>query len=169
MLMNAIELLQQGFDNLHEAIREDMSDVDGDWLFAQPTPGVNHIGFLFWHLVRDEDTVISYATEQPQLWDAGGWHELFGMDGREQGTGLSPEAAGTLRYDLLLFREYAEAAWARTRPSLERLTEDDLDRVRGGVEWNTGRLLVEGCLGHSWLHLGEIRSIMGPRGWRFRE
>jgi hypothetical protein len=29
--------------------------------------------------------------------------------------------------------------------------------------------LLEGSVGHNWVHLGEVRAILGLRGWRFRE
>ena len=76
--MHAIQLIQQEFANTHMALREDMAEVPADWLFWQPEPGLNHIGFLFWHLVRDEDTVVSWVTHQPELWVSAAWHERLG-------------------------------------------------------------------------------------------
>ncbi len=168
--LHAIQLIQQEFANTHMALREDMAEVPADWLFWQPEPGLNHIGFLFWHLVRDEDTVVSWVTHQPELWVSAGWHERLGMDPQEQGTGLDPTNIAEFRYDPVVFQEYAEAVWARTGPALGTLTEEDLDRAAWkDSPWNIGQQLVEGSLCHAWVHLGEIRYVMGLRGWRFRE
>jgi hypothetical protein len=168
--VNAIELLRQEFDHVHEALRADLGEVEPEWLFWQPAEGLNHVGFLFWHIVRDEDVVVSHVTRQPQLWQAGGWHSRFGMSADEQGTGLSPAALAQFRYNLHEFMSYAEAVWAEAGPRLARLSEPALEAPAWpGSGWNVGRQLVEGCLGHAWLHLGEIRSLMGLRGWRFRE
>lgn len=168
--VHAIQLIQQEFDSAHEALREDIAQVQPEWLFWQPEPGLNHIGFLFWHLVRDEDQVISWLAREPQLWALEGWHERFGMDAKEQGTGLEPSRLESFHYELPAFMDYAEAVWARTRPLLATLTETDLDRAAWkDSPWNIGRQIVEGVLCHAWVHLGEIRFVMGLRGWRFRE
>ncbi|MGH2608228.1 MAG: DinB family protein [Tepidiformaceae bacterium] len=168
--MHAIQLIQEGFDHVHVALREDLAEVEPEWLFWQPEPGLNHIGFLFWHLVRDEDQVVSWLAREPQLWPSEGWHERFGMDAKEQGTGMDASRLESFRYALPEFMEYAEGVWARTGPLLATLSEDDLDKPAWkDSPWNIGRQLVEGVLCHAWVHLGEIRAVMGLRGWRFRE
>lgn len=168
--MNATDLIRQGFAHLHEAVRADIAQVEPDWWWWQPAPTVNHIGFIYWHLVRDEDAVVSWVTRRPQLWLEEGWHTRLDLDSNEQGTGFSVDEASQFRYDLAVFQLYADTVWARTAPSLERLTEEDLDRAAWkDSPWNIGRQVVEGCLAHGWLHLGEIRLLMGLNGWRFRE
>lgn len=168
--MHAIRLIQEGFEHLHQAVRDDLAEVDQGWLFWQPGNGLNHIGFLLWHLVRDEDTVTSYLAKEGQLWEEAGWASRLGLDPGSQGTGLDPELLPGFRYEPPLFLEYAEAVWAATPDRVARLSEDDLDLPAWpGSEWNVGRQLVEGLLCHGWVHLGEIRSIMGLRGWHFRE
>jgi hypothetical protein len=167
--MHAIQLIQEGFDHVHQALLDDIGEVASEWLFWQPASGLNHIGFLFWHLVRDEDAVVSYVTKRPELWGEG-WSERVGMEGNEQGTGMAPERIDAFRYDMDSFLPYAEHVWARTGPALAELSEADLDGPAWpGSDWNVGQQLVEGCLCHSWVHLGEIRSLMGQRGWKFRE
>lgn len=168
--MDAISLLQQEFANLHTGLREDIDQVEPEWYWWQPAPNLNHIGFLFWHIVRDEDVVVSYVTKREPRWTAEGWHKRFGMDAKEQGTGLDPAAMAALGYDPTEFLAYADSVWAATGPALGTLTAEELEGPAWrGSEWNVGQQLVEGCLAHSWLHLGEIRLTMGLRGWRFRE
>jgi hypothetical protein len=168
--MHAMQLVQEGFDHVHEALRADLAEVEPDWLFWQPRPDHNHIGFLFWHLVRDEDQVLSWLAREPQLWPSAGWHERFAMDAGEQGTGMDAGRLATFRYEMPAFMEYAEAVWARSGPLLGTLSEADLDKPAWkDSPWNVGRQLVEGVLCHAWVHLGEIRSVMGLKGWRFRE
>jgi len=163
--MNAIALLHRSFDDLHVALREDRAGVDPAWLWWQPAPGLNHIGFLWWHLVRDEDTVLSYLAKEPELWTGEGWNERFGLEAKDQGTGLDPSRLESFRYDWEGFAEYAEGVWARTLPILDRLTEGALEAPAWpGSDWNVAQQLVEGCLCHSWMHLGEIRSLMGLQG-----
>jgi hypothetical protein len=168
--MNAIEVIVTSFRDAQSAVREDVVEVDDDLFWWQPAEGLNHIGFLFWHLVRDEDTVVSYAAGEPELWAADGWHARFGMDAKEQGTGLDPARISAFRYDRALFMAYAGAVWARTPALVSRLSEDDLDRQAWPEsDWTVATQLVEGSIGHAWVHLGEMRAIKGLRGWRFRE
>lgn len=169
--MDAPSLLRLGFSDLHREIREDVADLGDDELFWQPADGQNHIGFLLWHLVRDEDTVLSQAVlSQPELWAAGGWFERFGMDAREQGTGMERERLAEFRYPLPLLLEYADATWARTDRALGTMPPERLDEaLPWSTDWRLANLLLTGCLNHGWVHLGEIRGLRGLRGWRFRE
>lgn len=165
--MDAITLLAEGFDQLHEALREDMAAVDDEGRWWQPGEGINHIGFLFWHIVRDEDNVIAFLRDKTELWKADAWHARLEMDTEEQGTGMDAQRLREFRYDPQVFQQYAEAVWERTGRELRELRESDLDKP--AYHWTTGRLLTEGCLGHGWEHLGEIRYAKGLRGWRFKE
>jgi DinB superfamily len=169
--MNAIDLLRLAFDDLHTAIREDLEDVSDDWLYWQPAPGLNHIAFLLWHLVRDEDVVVSWSVRhKPQVWEAGGWPDQLGLDHHAQGTGFDPADLGTIRYGLPDFMVYVEAVWAETDAGLQTLTESDLDQpVVGFPSMSVASQLTTGSVAHGWVHLGEIRSIKGLKGWRFRE
>jgi hypothetical protein len=168
--VNVLELLAASFGHLHEALGADIAEVSEDDLWWQPAEGLNHAGFLFWHIVRDEDDVTSHVSRERQLWVTERWHERLGMDANEQGTGLASERLETFRYDRAMFMEYAASVWARTGPLIQGLDEGALVRPAWpGSDWDTARLLVEGCLGHGWEHLGEIRSLKGLRGWRFRE
>lgn len=165
--MQAIPLLKGAFHDLHEVVREEMATVDVGTLEWRAGPGVNTIAFLFWHMVRDEDVVLSDVGRREQMWAEGGFAGRLGLPKTEQGTGMDLEQAGRLRYDMEAFMEYAELVWERRGNVLDGVAEDDLDRVAWeGSNWTTAQLLVEGCLGHSWLHLGEIRFCRGLTGWR---
>lgn len=167
--MNGVEVIRASFEHVHRELRQDIAELPPETLFWQPAPGVNHIGFLLWHVVRDEDLVVSHVCI-PQLWAAEDWAGRTGLPASEQGTGLEPERVDSLRYDLTLFLSYAERVWARTGPALAALADADLDPPAWpGSASTVAQQLVEGCIGHTWLHLGEIRYIKGLRGWRYRE
>jgi hypothetical protein len=167
--MNAIEVISLSFRDVQRCLREDLSGLEDERYWWQPAPDLNHIGFLFWHVIRDEDTVVSYVAGKPELW-RDGWCERMGMDAREQGTGLEPGRLAAFRYDRELFGAYAEAVWARTPGLLTGLTDGDLDRQAWpGSDWTVATQLVEGSIGHAWVHLGEMRATLGLQGWRYRE
>ena len=168
--MDGVEVIRASFEHVHRELRRDVAAVAPEWLWWQAAPGANHIGFLLWHVVRDEDVVVSHVCGLPQVWAAEGWHAELGLAERDQGTGFEAEAASSLRYDLGSLLGYAERVWARTPAAVGALAEADLDPPAWpGAEWTVAQQLVEGCIGHTWLHLGEVRYIMGLRGWRSRE
>lgn len=169
--MDALTLLRLAFVDLHKEFREDLHDIGEDELFWQPATGVNHAGFLAWHLVRDEDTVICQSVlAAPELWTRDSWDQRFGMDSKEQGTGLDPDRLESFRYPLALLFEYGEAVWRQMDAALGTMPETRLDEdLTWSREWRLANLLTTGCLNHGWVHLGEIRQIRGLRGWRFRE
>ena len=166
--MNAVELIRSGLSDVHAEIRRALADLEPDMLFWQPQPDVNHIGFILWHLVRDEDSMISYTSKLSEVMDEGGWAARLNVAPELSKPTLPGPEAGALRYDLACFVEYAEAVWHATDERLLVLRDVDLDRP-AWPGWTVARHLVEGCLGHSWLHLGEIRYIRGLRGWHFAE
>jgi hypothetical protein len=169
--MEAPELLRVAFADLHKELLEDVEGLAPDELFWQPTEGVNHIGFLLWHVLRDEDTVICQAVlRRPELWATNGWAARFGMDEKEQGTGFDSSALGTIRYELDQLLAYGAEVWAQTDRTLADLDSARLDEaLTWSDSWRLVNLLTTGCLSHGWVHLGEIRQLRGLRGWKFRE
>jgi len=169
--MDATTLLRTGFADLHSELIDDISDLGADALFWQPAEGVNHIGFLLWHIVRDEDTVICQSVlKRPELWLSGGWAERLGMDADSQGTGFDSTELGGFRYDLSELVAYAWDVWAQTDSALQALDPARLEEpLAWSEDWKLANLLTTGCLSHGWVHLGEIRQLRGLRGWKFRE
>jgi hypothetical protein len=168
--MNGVEVIRQGYRDVQGVLRSTIDEIDDETYWWQPGPLLNHPGFLAWHVVRDEDTVVSYVCKQPERWSAEGWDTRFSMDSKEQGTGLDPERIETFRYDRALFRAYAESVWRRTPELLATLDDGDLDgQAWPGSDWTVATQLVEGSIGHAWMHLGEIHTIRGLRGWRSPE
>ena len=142
-----------------------------DDLFWQPAEGVNHAGFLVWHIVRDEDTVISGSVlNQPELWSREGWDARLGMDSREQGTGFDSSELGRIRYDIEELLGYAGRVFEQTDSAMAALPSTRLQEdLPWSDQWRLANLLTTGCLSHGWVHLGEIRQLRGLRGWKFRE
>jgi hypothetical protein len=169
--MDAPGLLRLAFNDLHTEIMEDAGGLDDQDQFWQPAPGVNHIGFLLWHIVRDEDTVICQSVRRtPELWVRGNWTDRFAMDATAQGTGFESAELATFRYSLTDLLAYARDVWAQTDEALQSLDPARLDEpLSWSKEWKLANLLTTGCLSHGWVHLGEIRQLRGLRGWRFRE
>lgn len=106
--MDAPSLLRLAFNDLHTELMDDVAGLDDMDLFWQPAAEVNHIGFLLWHIVRDEDTVICQSLlRTPELWVRGNWTNRFAMDATAQGTGFASAELATFRYSLADLLAYA--------------------------------------------------------------
>lgn len=169
--MDATGLLRLAFADLHKELVEDVDGLTPEELSWQPAEGINHIGFLLWHIVRDEDTVISDSVlRDTQLWAREGWAGRLGLPAEEQGTGLDSAALGGIRYALDDLLRYAEGVFTQTDGALAALPVDRLgEDLPWSSEWKLANLVTTGCLSHGWVHLGEIRQLRGLRGWKFRE
>ncbi len=169
--MNASALLRLAFHDFHIELMDDVSGINDEDLFWQPAAEVNHIGFLLWHIVRDEDAVICQSIlREPELWARDNWAERFAMDATGQGTGFLTTDLATFRYPLADLLAYAWDVWAQTSRALASLEPARLEEpLPWNSEWHLANLLTTGCLAHGWSHLGEIRQLRGLRGWRFRE
>jgi len=169
--MDGVALLRVAFTDLHKELLEDVDGLTPDELFWQPAGGVNHIGFLLWHIVRDEDTVICQAVlDRPQLWARDGWAGRLGLPADEQGTGLESAGLSRIRYDISAFLGYAYEVFEQTDAALAAMRADRLgEALTWSTDWRLANLLTTGCLSHGWVHLGEIRQLRGLRGWKFRE
>lgn len=169
--MDAPALLRIAFRDLHSELSEDVDGLDDETLFWQPADGQNHIGFLLWHLIRDEDTVFCQAVlQRPELWASGGWASRFDMSVTGQGTGFDAANLATFRYSIENLLRYAEEVWSQTDEALAGLSPSRLEEnLPWSADWRLVNLLTTGSLAHGWMHLGEIRQIRGLRGWRFRE
>ena len=172
--MDSPELLSTAFADLHKELLDDVEGLDHEALFWQPAPAINHIGFLLWHIIRDEDTVVCQSLlDRPELWVSGGWAAKFEFEGLgsvEQGTGFNSELLPRFRYEMPELLSYAWDVWAQTSDALSGLDSARLDEdLAWSTEWKLANLLTTGCLSHGWVHLGEIRQLRGLRGWKFRE
>lgn len=163
--MDVTGLLLQSFEDVHRELRAIPAEFPAGSLFWQPAPSMNHIGFLLWHLVRDEDTMMADLSGHSQVWAAGNWRNRPGLSALGDEASLVPSEAYAVRYELALFLEYAERVWEHTLELVPGFSGARLE-VQTWPGWNLARSLVEGSIGHSWLHLGEIRYVMGLRGWR---
>lgn len=99
--MDSAALLRTAFSDLHHEFVDAVRTLTHEEFFWQPTRSVNHVGFLVWHVVRDEDTVVSQSTpRQAKLWASEGWAATFAMDASKQGAGMPVDEVGSQCYQL---------------------------------------------------------------------
>jgi uncharacterized damage-inducible protein DinB len=147
---------------------ESLTPAEVRW---QPTLHTNHIAWLTWHMARAEDVWISRLQQRPQVWNAGGWADRFGMDPVSNGVGHTMDEVRAMPdipvTDLMA---YLHAVRAVTRPYLAHATDADLaqeyQHPRLGTV--TGAWIVEHLLDEVSQHVGQVellRGMMRGVGW----
>jgi hypothetical protein len=173
--MEAKNLLSDGYRSalaVIEGVVKGLSREDLDW---QPRPDSNSIGWLAWHMAREQDAAIALLLREEQLWTRDGWHDKFGRpaDPKDYGTGNTPEQLAAFRSpdaDTLL--SYYRAVLKRSQEYILSLAAADLDQVTK-FKWmqpppTVGSwlmMIMDDCVQHAG-QAGYIRGLRQGMGWQ---
>ena len=132
----------------------------------------NSIGWDVWHTVRTADNIVHFVFDREQpvgLRD--GFHERWGLPKVDQGTGMDPNDAYSLRFPAPAeFTQYTRAVAAAIVPRIEGMTREYLSTVQAIRPWGEVpriEALGHGLIGHGNGHLGRAsyaRTLFGLRG-----
>jgi hypothetical protein len=173
--MEAKDLLAEGYGRALaslEAALKGLSCEDLDW---QPRPDCNSIGWLSWHVAREQDAAISYLTREEQLWTKDGWYHKFNRsaDPKDYGTGHTLEHLASFHSpdgDIIL--AYLKAVIERSQKYLVSVTVADLDQVTKMKSMEpppTAGLFLLMMLSECNQHAGQAGYLRGLRqgiGWQ---
>jgi len=169
------DLLADGYGRVPEFLKSVLSGLTQDDLNWQPRPDSNSIGWLTWHLTRQQDAQIASLIGEEQLWTKDGWHSKFNRpaDPEDTGFGHTPEQASAFKSpDFETLLDYQRAVLERSTRYFLTLSKTDLDRELD-EPWfqplpTVGVRLVS-ILEDSLLHAGQVAFIRGLRqgkGWQ---
>ena len=142
-------------------------------------PGIaNPMGAHYAHVVTGEDGAIQGMLKGAAPLFAGTWAGRTGLS--ELPPMINPESPGfpdwsqwgrRVKIDLAAFRKYAQAVYAATFEYLSSLTDEDLTRsldlsALGFGQSTVGFLLINGVVGNTFSHTGEISCLIGLQGKR---
>ncbi|MSQ41233.1 MAG: DinB family protein [Dehalococcoidia bacterium] len=135
-------------------------------------PDANSTTFLIWHIARISDNMFHRLIADPialSLWEREEWHQRFGLQPRDGGTGFAAEQVGALKPDKDLLLTYYQRDFEAVIKGVEALPEQDLDRVPNPQrpETTVGRLVQGTLIAHGYNHLGELRTVKGLQGMPF--
>ncbi len=130
--MAANDVLVDAYRRISDVVGRALDGIDPDALTWQPEPGSNPIGWLVWHLTRVQDDHLAELAGEPQVWEADGWPERFGLAPGTMDTGnghtieqvlaVRPESVATLR-------EYHDWVSERSQAYVADLDDAELARV----------------------------------------
>ncbi|MDY6836089.1 MAG: DinB family protein [Chloroflexota bacterium] len=169
------DLLVDGYDRVQEFIENVLRGLPQEDLDWQPSSDCNSIGWLVWHLARQQDMQIASLMGKEQLWIQDGWHSRFNRDEDpyDIGFGHSLEQVAVFKSpDIKTMLGYHHAVKERSKQYFTTLSSTDLDREID-EPWfqpkpTVGVRLIS-ILEDGLLHAGQaayIRGLRHGKGWQ---
>jgi len=174
-MMEWHELLADSYGRVLEFLENVLQGLAEEDLNWRPRQDGNSIGWLAWHLTRQQDAQISALMGEEQLWIRDGWHARFNRpaDPEDTGFGHTSEQVGAFKSpDAQTLLEYQSAVLERSKGYFPRLSKDDLDRELD-EPWfqplpTVGVRLVS-VMNDAVLHAGQaayVRGLRQGKGWQ---
>ncbi len=173
--MNHQELLIDGYNRIPAFLRHVLEGVPQAKLDWRPHPEANSLGWLVWHLTRQQDAQIAALMGKQQLWISLGFHSRFNRpaDPKDIGFGQTPEQVGAFKSpEASVFLEYARAVTERSISFFKQLSEEDLDQELDEPQYSplpTVGVRLISILEDCQLHAGQaayIRGLIEGYGWQ---
>lgn len=166
--MKSNELLLDAFGRIRDIVEATLNGIDDAALIRRPGGNGNSIAWLIWHLSRGEDAQVAAAAGVPQVWNAQGFANRFGLPLPEQDTGYghSSDKVDAVRAPRELLLEYYDAVHRQTVEVLSSLDDGDLDRVVD-TRWDppvTFGVRLISILGDCLQHAGQAAYARGLKG-----
>ncbi|UCF85585.1 MAG: DinB family protein [Desulfobacteraceae bacterium] len=169
------DLLADGYERALESLENVLNGLTEDDLNWQPRYDCNSIGWLAWHLTRQQDAQISALMGEEQLWIKVGWHSRFSRpaDPKDTGFGHTPEQVAAFKSpDVQTLLDYHRAVLERSTNYFPTLAKNDLGRQLD-EPWfqplpTVGVRLVS-IMDDAVLHAGQAayaRGLLQGKGWQ---
>ena len=169
------DLLIDGYSRIPEFlgnVLKGLTQEDLDW---QPRHDCNSIGWLVWHLTRQQDAQVASLTGEEQLWIKDRWYARFNRqpDLKDIGFGHTlEEVSAFYSPSVRTLLDYNLAVIERSKLYIRSLSKTDLDR-KLDEPWfqplpTVGVRLIS-ILDDSVLHAGQAAYVRGLRqgmGWQ---
>lgn len=169
------DLLADGYNRIVEVLERVLTGLTQDDLNWQPRPDCNSIGWLAWHLTRQQDAQVASLMREEQLWTKEGWHARFDResDPRDVGFGHTPEQVTAFKSpDIETLLSYNRAVVERSKAYFQTLSKADLDRELDEPRFQplpTVGVRLISIMDDSVLHAGQaayIRGLKQGKGWQ---
>jgi hypothetical protein len=169
------DLLADGYGRVLESLDNVLYGLSEDDLNWQPSHDCNSIGWLAWHLTRQQDAQISALMGEEQLWNKDGWHSKFNRpdDPKDIGFGHTPEQVAAFKSpDVQTLLDYHRAVLERSKRYFLSLTKNDLDRELDEPRFQplpTVGVRLVSIMDDAVIHAGQaayVRGLRQGKGWQ---
>lgn len=129
--MDASEVLIDGIGRSLEVCQQVLAGLSRAQVDCRPAADANSIGWLVWHLARQQDVQIAQLAGTDQVWFTGNWVGRFGLDlpRDSMGYGHTSTEAAKVSAEPALLLGYLDAATTATVSYLRGLQPTALDDV----------------------------------------
>lgn len=153
-------------NRVQQALTTAVDGLTHEELKFQPKNETNSIGFILWHQVRVEDSMVAGTIQKkPQVWTSEEWYRKLNLpeDPNDNGWGYTDEQVTVFPVpELKDLLGYAEAVRSQTVECLKGMTPDRFDEV---IQTPFGDLTVGQIfsllLCETTLHTGQIAYLRG--------
>lgn len=159
-------LLRDGFGRIHEDLAHVIEGLSTEELRWRPDAASNPVGWLVWHLSRQQDDQLAALAGTDPVWRSAGWADRFALPypPRAHGYGMSAEEVGALAVeDPALLTGYHDDVHDLTLRLVEDLTAERLGEVVDS-SWDppvTVAVRVYSVLEDAAKHLGQAEYVRG--------
>lgn len=133
--VRTVDLLLDSFGRIPPLLTAAVRGLDRSALLWRPdVAGVrgNSIGWIAWHLARQEDAQVAALAGSAEVWHTGGWHDRTGVPYAEDAMGYGMTDAEVARFDVRdaeVLIDYYAAVHARSVEVIEALDDAGLARI----------------------------------------
>ena len=174
--MNAQDAYISQIRMMTNEINAMFDDVPEDLLHKRPGPGLNPIGWNFWHLLRIWDSWLNIRIGgkdgSEDTWHRGNFAEKAGYNpdgkganGAGNGMGYTDAEVDEVQIPLSVIQEYQRQLQEETEAFLRQADDAELNRT---IESHLGEtplhIAIEQSIRNGWMHYGEMRYAKGMLG-----
>ena len=169
------DLLKDGYLRVYEFMKHTLIGLNQDDLNWQPRDDCNSIGWLAWHLSRQQDAQISSLIGEDQLWIKDKWYIKYNRLGKPKDIGFGHTKRQLKDFkspDISILLDYQKAVSERSIDYFKTLSKVDLDKELDELWFKplpTVGVRIISILDDSLLHAGQmayIRGLIKGKGWQ---
>lgn len=177
--MNEAQTYLEQIRELVATLDHCIAGVPEDRLHERPGPGLNPVGWNYFHLLRIWDLDLNHNCKRQRpdedAWHRGGFTERSGYNPDDKGTlvygvgyGYTDAEVDEIQMAASVLREYQAMLLAETESYLQGVDQGELDRQTPSLVQPTvmrsNAQRIRHTISHSYAHVGEIRYAKGVLG-----
>ncbi len=159
-------VLVDGFERIRDGVPALLDGLGADALLWRADDDANPIGWLVWHLSRQQDAQVAHLAGGDPVWTSADWCSRFGLPYEPSAHGFGQSSAEVAAFDVTdtaLLAGYQGAVHDATVAALEGFSAQDYGRVIDD-RWDPPVTVVArlvSVLDDAAKHLGQAEYVKG--------